>query len=467
MPSLSDLSRRQVRTLGAGAVLVVALVVAVTVWMRSDGYRIDAALGDLAGVEEVGLEDEPRSPLEPVLLVEVDGGAATDDVESILVATEDALDDDLAHSAVVTMGSARVVVHPRVAYRADVRDATRFLTRFRDADDGLVELYDDEVTVRDVPRSGSAKGRDWLAGTVAIELLDALEGEELNIEDVRIADGDGRNIISLYRLQPNHREVLESLRAWGPTSDLITLEEGSLTIRTSLPFSGLGPLAQAARDSGRVLDPEDPRVTLETVDERRLLLGDEDVSGALAVSATLEESGWTVERINAGLSVIDVSGVGAQELPDLADALAQTELSLDAGVRVNEGSLLLGTRADLDAVAPALARAHSDGYSVSWTSQEKAKGPPDVRIFVEMPEGHSFAEDADLTAAVDVARSMPWDGTGSITLRTTSSEGVDEQEAATVEPPPPGRAMVVAPGPGSSVDEDRVREAWDATAEDD
>ncbi|WP_147918523.1 hypothetical protein [Ruania zhangjianzhongii] len=444
-------------TIGICAALALALAVGLGLWLRSDGFRIANEIGDLTGVESAGLVPTEGAASEEILRVEIAPSTGRAEIETILETTEEVIDDEVVPAARVSLGTAEVKVGAR--YRAGIRDAAQVLVALSTLADGRAILDERNIVFVEATEPPLANILDWLT---------LIEEESLRVEDVTVEGEDGWNAISIYRPQTNHREALEALREWDPDVTSITLEETSLTIRTTIPFLDLGPLAQDAQSAARILNPESPRVRLETSDQRRLSVGDEDPGTALEMAGKIEDDGWAVHSLNSGLTSIDVAHadrtVDPSQLPDLAEALRSAGLPQEATTRVDEGALFWGTRSDLEDLAPSIAQAHADGYLVRWTRDDRGPGP-DARVWVELPTGHSLSEGSDLAGAIDVARSIPWPGTGLITLQTTPESGSykDEREV-TLNSTATGTAEDVQVDPDYLPGEGQVQDAWDATA---
>ncbi|MBE2997173.1 hypothetical protein IDM40_00440 [Nocardiopsis sp. HNM0947] len=447
--------RRRRWTIGICVALVLALAVGLGLWTRSGGFRIARDIGDLTGVESAEPE---RSASEEVLRVEIASSTGEAEIETILEATEEVIDDEVMPAARVSLGTAEVKVGSR--HRAETGDVAQALVALSTLLDGRAILDDQSIVFVDATEPPLVSILDWLT---------LIEEENLRVEDVEVEGEDGWNVISIHRLQTNHREVLESLGEWGPDITSVLLEETSLEIRTTIPFLDLGPLAQDSQSAARILDPESPRVTLETSDQRRLFVGDADPGAALEMAGDIEDDGWAVQSLDHGLTQIDVSAAAGRaadpsQLPGLAEALQSAGLPQEARVRVDEGVLFWGTRSDLEDLAPSIAQARAERYVVRWTRDDRSQGP-DVRVWVEMPIGHSLSEGSDLADAIDVARSIPWPDTGQITLKTTPESGsYKDVREVTVSSTATGTAEEVHVDPDRLPGEGQLREAWDATA---
>ncbi|MGP9539815.1 hypothetical protein ACT3SP_17590 [Brachybacterium sp. AOP43-C2-M15] len=450
--------RRRRRTIGICAALALSLAAGLGLWARSDGFRIAREIGDLSGVASAELERGEGAPSERILRVEIAPATGETEIERILEATEAMVDDETAYSARVSLGTAEVAVGSR--YRAGIHDAVQALMALSTLPDGRAVLDDREIVFDDADGPPLVNILEWLT---------VIEEEDLRVENVKVTEEEGRNAISIHRLRTDHREVLQALGEWGPDITFLRLEGAHLEIRTSLPLQALGPLAEDAQSAARALDPESPRVSLETSDRRTLSVGDEDPGTALEMAGEVEAGGWSVQWLNSGVTAIDVtasegSAADPSLLPDLAETLRTAGLPREASIRVDEGALFRGTLSDLEDLAPTIAQVHADGYVVRWMREDRRPGP-DARVRVEMPAGHSLSEDSDLAAAIDAARSVPWPGTGAITLTTTPEAGSSEDSReVTLRSAATGTAEDVQVDPDHLPGADQVQEAWDATS---
>lgn len=452
-------SRR--RTIGVCVGLALALAIGLGTWRYWEESRVVREVGDLPGVvsAELVAEDSPAS--REVLQVEIDPSTGAGRIEAILEATEGVVDGESVSSARVSLGTAEVDVDSRYRYRADTRDAVTFLETLGDLSDGRAVLDEEDITFVDAKDPALENILEWLT---------TIEDEDLNVKHVAVQEEDGQNAISIHRLQAEHREVLESLGEWDSDITSIILEGSSLTVRTTVPFLDLGPLAEGAQSAARSLDPESPSVSLEAPDQRTLSISDEDPDTALELAGEIEEDGWSVKRLAGGGAAIDLSPSGNSTgrpavLHDLAATLRSAGVPRDARVNVQHtGARFTGTRSDLEGVAPSITEAREDGYSVHWMGDNRGPGP-DTTVWVEMPTGHSLTEDSDLEAAIDVARSISWPGAGAITFKTTPESGSSKDvREVTLTSTAKGTAEDVKVDPDRAPWEQQLREAWDATA---